>query len=582
VTVTFDGSALRAYVNGVLASTSGYAGSVPASSGALRIGGNAVWGEYFDGLIDDVRVYNRALSAADVADDMLIPVTPVVAPPADTTPPTAPSQLQATVTGSSVALSWQPSSDNVGVVGYDVHRSASAVFTPSAATRIAQPTTTSYTDSGRPAGTFYYTVVARDAAGLSSSPAPIVTAVIAGDVTPPTSPTNLTATGGIRRIDLAWTASTDDVAVTGYDVHRSTSPGFTPTTANRVGSVTSTTFADTALAAGTYYYGVIARDAAGRSSVMSNEAGAAAMVDASPTVAVTAPAANTTVLGTVSLTANAADDVGIAGVQFRIDGVNVGAEDTTAPYSISWTTNTVANGAHLISAVARDTAGATTTSSGVSVTVDNVAGPTGLVLAYGFNEATGASVGDASGRGNTGSITGATRTATGRFGAALSFDGAGDFVTVADSPSLDLTSTLTISAWVRPTTLSGWRTIVMKEGSATGLVYSLYSTTNNNRPGGYLEIGGTDRELKATASVVTTGWRHLALTYDGTTMRIYIDGVLRGTRAQTGAVAASTGSLKIGGNAIWGEWFSGLIDEVRIYDRTLSAAEIVTVMNTPV
>jgi glucose/arabinose dehydrogenase len=581
ITTTYDGAAIRTYVNGVLAATTGYSGNVTASSGVLRIGGNSVWGEFFSGLMDDVRIYSRALSATEVATDMLIPVSPSTPPVVDTTAPSTPGALVAAVAGSSVNLTWQPSTDNVGVTGYDVHRSTTAGFAPTAATRVAQVTTTSYSDASRPAGTYYYTVIARDAAGLASLPATVASATIAGDLTPPTKPGGVVATGGIARVVLTWNASTDDVGVTGYDVHRSTTSTFTPSDANKVRTVTTPGLTDSPLAAGTYHYVVIARDAAGRSSVMSDRVSATATVDAPPTVQVTAPVAGATVTGSVTVSANAFDAVGVAGVRFRVDGVNVGAEDTTQPYSISWATNSVPNGAHVITAVARDTNGSTTTSSGVSVVVNNVASSTGLVASYGFNEATGTAVTDGSGRGNAGSINGATRTTAGRFGGALSFDGVNDFVAIADSASLDLTTSLTISAWVRPTTLTDWRTVLMKEGSSTGLNYALYSSTGSNLPGGYLDIGGVDRELKATVPVVTTAWRHLTLTYDGTTMRMYIDGVLRGSRAQTGALAASTGPLKIGGNAVWGEWFTGLIDEVRIYSRSLTAAEITTAMNTP-
>ena len=90
-----------------------------------------------------------------------------------------------------------------------------------------------------------------------------------------------------------------------------------------------------------------------------------------PTVAVTAPVAGAVVMGTVTVTATASDDVGVAGVQFTLDGANLGAEDTVSPYSISWDTRTVANGAHLLAAVARDAAGNTATAAAVSVTVMN-------------------------------------------------------------------------------------------------------------------------------------------------------------------------------------------------------------------
>jgi hypothetical protein len=78
----------------------------------------------------------------------------------------------------------------------------------------------------------------------------------------------------------------------------------------------------------------------------------------------------------VTVSANASDNVGVAGVQFKLDGSDIGAEDTTAPYSTSWNTTSASNGAHSLTAVARDAAGNTTTSSPVGVTVNNAAGTT--------------------------------------------------------------------------------------------------------------------------------------------------------------------------------------------------------------
>ena len=76
-----------------------------------------------------------------------------------------------------------------------------------------------------------------------------------------------------------------------------------------------------------------------------------------PTASVTAPAGAAVVSGSVQVTANAADNVGVAGVQFRLDGNDLGAEDTAAPYTVAWDTRTAANGSHPLSAVARDAAG---------------------------------------------------------------------------------------------------------------------------------------------------------------------------------------------------------------------------------
>ena len=70
LTATYDGATLRLYVNGTQVSSKAVTGSMPNSSGVLRIGGNSVWGEYFAGLIDNIRVYNRALSVTEIQSDM--------------------------------------------------------------------------------------------------------------------------------------------------------------------------------------------------------------------------------------------------------------------------------------------------------------------------------------------------------------------------------------------------------------------------------------------------------------------------------------------------------------------------------
>ncbi len=94
-----------------------------------------------------------------------------------------------------------------------------------------------------------------------------------------------------------------------------------------------------------------------------------------PLVAISSPADGSTVSGTTTLSATSSDNVGVVGVQFKLDGVNVGAEDTSTPYSAPWNTTTVSNGAHVLTAVARDAAGNTKTSVPVNVTVSNSTTP---------------------------------------------------------------------------------------------------------------------------------------------------------------------------------------------------------------
>jgi hypothetical protein len=78
------------------------------------------------------------------------------------------------------------------------------------------------------------------------------------------------------------------------------------------------------------------------------------------------------------------------------------------------------------------------------------------------------------------------------------------------------------------------------------------------------------------------GWTHLAATYDGATLQLYVNGVLTGIQSGSGALITSTGVLRLGGNNVWGEFFQGRIDEVRIYSRALTQGEILSDMNTPI
>jgi len=95
-----------------------------------------------------------------------------------------------------------------------------------------------------------------------------------------------------------------------------------------------------------------------------------------PTVTLTSPANGSTVSGTsVTVSANASDNIGISGVQFRLNGAALGAEDTSAPYSAAWNTTQQANGSYQLTAVARDAAGNTSTSSTVTVMVSNTSAP---------------------------------------------------------------------------------------------------------------------------------------------------------------------------------------------------------------
>jgi uncharacterized delta-60 repeat protein len=190
-------------------------------------------------------------------------VNDIATAPRDTTPPTTPDALAATASSSStIDLSLTASTDDVGVTGYEVFRDGGA-------TAVGTTSGTTFSDTGlAPDSTHSYAVVAVDAAGnrsaLSNTASATTLSAAPADVTAPTAPADLTATVNVdaRTINLSWSASTDDVAVTGYRVFRDN--GSTP-----IATVTGTTFSDSGQL-GSHSYVVAAIDAAGNQSGFSN------------------------------------------------------------------------------------------------------------------------------------------------------------------------------------------------------------------------------------------------------------------------------------------------------------------------
>ena len=184
-------------------------------------------------------------------------------PPPDPTPPSIPTNLAAAaVSSSQINLSWTASTDNVAVSGYNIYRAGSLIGTS---------ITNSYANGGLNPGTTYtYNVAAYDAAGNLSGQSTSASATTQGfsaDTTAPSVPTNLTATAvSSSQINLAWTASTDNVAVIGYRVFRG---------GVQIGTSTTNTYQNTGLTASTTYsYAVSAYDAAGNASSQSGSASA--------------------------------------------------------------------------------------------------------------------------------------------------------------------------------------------------------------------------------------------------------------------------------------------------------------------
>jgi chitodextrinase len=242
--------------------------------------------------------------------------------PPDTTPPTAPTNLTASAaTDTRINLSWTASTDNVGVTGYMVERCQGAACSNFA--QISAPTATVFNDTGlTPSTSYSYRVRATDAAGNLSAYSNLASASTPAppDTTPPTAPANLAATAAsASQINLAWTASTDNVGVTGYMVERCT--GAACANFAQIATPTATTFSDTGLTASTSYsYRVRATDAAGNLSAYSNTASAStpAPPDTTPPTAPANLAATAASASQINLAWTAStDNVGVTG--YRVE-----------------------------------------------------------------------------------------------------------------------------------------------------------------------------------------------------------------------------------------------------------------------
>ena len=139
---------------------------------------------------------------------------------------------------------------------------------------------------------------------------------------------------------------------------------------------------------------------------------------------------------------------------------------------------------------------------------------------------------------------------------------------------------MTLEAWVNPSTVNAnWRDVIYKGNDN---YYLEATSTNASKPDAGLIAGGTYADVYGTAALPANTWSYLAETYDGSTVRLYVNGTQVGSVAHTGAITTSTNQLQIGGDSLYGQYFAGMIDEVRIYNTALTAAQIQADQTTPV
>jgi chitodextrinase len=210
VVMIHDGTNDKIFIDGALVASKAVGGAMLSTTYPLGIGHDPIdGGSFFNGSLDDIQIYNRALTDAEVAGLF----TNQSAPPAvtDTQAPDAPLNLAASVAYTNVSLTWWPANDNVAVTSYNLYQNGAKILTTSG---------TATDLSGLPQlTTFAFGVTAVDAAGNESLPSTLQ--VTTGeeespDVTPPSQPGNLVAATGAHSVLLAWDASTDDRGVKGY------------------------------------------------------------------------------------------------------------------------------------------------------------------------------------------------------------------------------------------------------------------------------------------------------------------------------------------------------------------------------
>ena len=403
------------------------------------------------------------------------------------------------------------------------------------------------------------------------------------DTQPPTAPTNLTATAiSGTQINLSWTASTDNVGVTGYLVERCQGSGCSSFA--QVGTASGTTYNDTGLTANTSYsYRVRATDAAGNLSQYSSVAGATTQSpDTQPPTApsnLTATATSGTQIN-LSWTAST-DNVGVTGYLIeRCQGAGCSnwARILTVPGTTYSDAGLLPNTSYSYQVKATDAAGNFSPYSNIATTTTLATIP-GLVAAYSFDEGSGTTVSDSSGNGNNGTLTSTAWTSSAVYGNALLFNGTNSLITINDSASLHLTTGMTLEAWVNPSVVSNaWRDVIYKGNDN----YYLEATSGSNAPAGGATVSGADVITLGTGSLTANAWSHLAFTYDGTTFRIYVNGALVASQSHAGTILTSANPLQIGGDTLFGQYFTGTIDEVRVYNQALTQAQIQADMGTPI
>ncbi|HVN84757.1 MAG TPA: LamG-like jellyroll fold domain-containing protein [Candidatus Binatia bacterium] len=523
VAVTFDGSILRFYVNGVAVGNKIRAGTLTATNNPLCLGAYNCSALALKGTLDEVRVYDRLLSAADVQSHFAAP-------------PVAKWRFEegsGTVVGDSSGLGNTGTAENGMTWGAGKVGGAGLFDGVNDDVRVINSPTLNITGQAlsieawvKPSATNSYRVLLHKELQYSL-------AILNGQLTYADSVTwSYTTIGSYGSVPAGvWThvAVTFDGSiirfyVNGVEVGNKMRAGTLTATANPV-CLGAYTCSALQLAGALDEVAVYARTVSADEIFAHANSGTppTPTAVASATVTATQPSATPSVTTATTMTPT-----------------------ITVTRSVTRTTTP------------------TPTSTATSASPTSTA-PVGN---WRFEENTGAAVNDSSGSGNTGTAENGMTRATGKVGRAGVFDGVDDQVRILNSSSLNISGpALTLEAWVKPTATDSYRVLIHKEMQYSLAIADGQLTYADSITWSFATIG-------SYGSISAGVWTYVAVTFDGTVLRFYINGAEVGNVAHNGSLSTTGNPLCLAAYNCGGLRLAGSLDEVAVYRRALSAAEI--------
>ncbi|MDX3105511.1 LamG domain-containing protein [Nonomuraea angiospora] len=378
-------------------------------------------------------------------------------------------------------------------------------------------------------------------------------------------------------IHLSWPAATDDHGISAYEIHEVSSPEDAVDAFNLVATVTGLTWTPGCVYQNSIYqYRVVALDTLRQPSRPSEMVGGKVTKPDCPPTAPTVTVSPHDGWAGVRLS-GAYDERGVTEVQLHRSTTRAFTPSAaTLVARVAGTTTEVtdhvpARATYYYVTLAVDTTGNVSTPSAV-VSALIEAPPdlqATLVGAYGLNEGTGTALGDSSGRGHTGTATNPSWV-SGKYGKALAFG----YAATANVPNLTPQGKMTLSAWVKPKTNARYLEALSRNN------FKMYASDwPDDTPSA--SLGGGHYVVAPQVLPVDT-WTHLAATYDGSEIRLYVNGQSVGYAPNTYGLIGDPGQLIIGQGYPYGTLNGMAIDEVRTYDAALTPEQIKSIMTAPI